>query len=241
MLTLWKRSKKILTFEDFKTFSTYRFSILQTNSMTHVLQVTLEEMYNGTQKGLIIKRRVVCDACYGMFPAADGCHKCNGRKTITSRNDLLVQVRRGTKHGHKITYEGDGNHQPNKLPGDVVVQFEQIDHRTFERRQDNLWMEMKLSLTESILGFDRLVTTLDNRRIRIRSRPGEVIQHMDLKCVHGKGMPLFRNPERNGNLIIRFLVDIPRRFPLRGAFKYEAYRQRTNMVSFIHTHSISLK
>lgn len=43
------------------------------------LEVTLEEVYNGTTKFINYKRRVPCDSCFGIGGKEDVCHTCHGK------------------------------------------------------------------------------------------------------------------------------------------------------------------
>jgi len=43
------------------------------------------------------------------------------------------------------------------------------------------------------------------------SCPGEVIKHHDLRIIQGEGMPVYRNQDQRGDLIIQFQVDFPER------------------------------
>ena len=45
--------------------------------------------------------------------------------------------------------------------------------------------------------------------LSIATGPGEVISHLDTKCVQGKGMPFFKESMYHGNLYIKFEVEFP--------------------------------
>lgn len=44
-------------------------------------------------------------------------------------------------------------------------------------------MEKEITLIEALTGLELVITHLDGRKIRIKSKPGEVIKHDDLKTV----------------------------------------------------------
>ncbi|CAB4067695.1 DNAJA4 [Lepeophtheirus salmonis] len=45
----------------------------------------------------------------------------------------------------------------------------------------------------------------------IQITPGEVIDNEDIKCVYGEGMPTYKDPFTKGNLIIQFIVTLPKK------------------------------
>jgi len=55
------------------------------------------------------------------------------------------------------------------IPGDVVFELEQTKHKIFERRGDNLFMKMKLTLKEALLGFKKEIPHLDGRTIELET------------------------------------------------------------------------
>ena len=74
-------------------------------------------------------------------------------------------------------------------------------------------MCMDIQLVEALCGFQKPVSTLDNRTIVITSHPGQIVKHGDIKCVLNEGMPIYCRPYEKGRLIIEFKVN-----PLRMAF-----------------------
>lgn len=153
-----------------------------------------------------------CELFWGKGEAViseDRCGNCKGRKTVPDQSILIVKVKRGTRHGQKIIYKGEGTQEPNMRPGDVIVILEAIEHPTFKREGDDLVMTMPLDLVESLCGFEKVVTLLDKRQIRIGSPRGKVVQSSDVKYLAGEGMPKYKNPTERGRLIIQFEVNLP--------------------------------
>ncbi|XP_074424370.1 dnaJ homolog subfamily A member 1-like [Larus michahellis] len=70
-------------------------------------------------------------------------------------------------------------------------------------------MCMDIQLAEALCGFQKPITTLDNRTIIVTSHPGQTIKHGDIKCVLNEGMPIYRRPYEKGRLIIEFKVNFP--------------------------------
>ena len=70
-------------------------------------------------------------------------------------------------------------------------------------------MCMDIQLVEALCGFQKPISTLDNRTIVITSHPGQIVKHGDIKCVLNEGMPIYHRPYEKGRLIIEFKVNFP--------------------------------
>ncbi|OTF78731.1 dnaJ-like protein subfamily A member 1-like protein [Euroglyphus maynei] len=79
-----------------------------------------------------------------------------------------------------------------------------------------------VSPQSSLCGFQKTITTLDNRTLLITSYPGEVVKHGAIKYIAGEGMPTYRNPFEKGKLIINFAVDFPEKIDPTIVPKLEA-------------------
>ena len=110
---------------------------------------------------------------------------------------------------HKFRFEGDGDHEPDKEPGDVIIQLEQKPHDLFQRHGIDLSMKMDLSLSESLCGMKKVIKTLDNREIVIHTKPGEIIKHGAIKQISEEGFPTYKDPFNKGRLLIVFNVEFP--------------------------------
>ncbi|GAB2274534.1 hypothetical protein Dimus_009301 [Dionaea muscipula] len=69
----------------------------------HPLKVSLEDLYIGITKKLLLSRNVVCSKC------------------------------KGIQHGQKITFPGEADEAPDTITGDVVFVLQQKDHPRFKR------------------------------------------------------------------------------------------------------------
>lgn len=106
----------------------------------------------------------------------------------------------GMKDGQKIVFHGEGDQEPGKQPGDLIVVLEQQKHPRFtrwhtvffwvqtnrtaalfwtllsavDRMGGDLVVSMELQLVEALCGFKKPLQTLDNRTLLITSHPGDV-------------------------------------------------------------------
>ena len=64
-------------------------------------------------------------------------------------------------NGEKIVYERQGEQVPDMLQGDIIIVLKQQPHNLFKRVQNNLYMNMDISLKEALFGYERKVKHLD--------------------------------------------------------------------------------
>lgn len=157
--------------------------------------------------------QTVCNDCGGQgkkIALKDRCKTCEGNKVVKNSKVLEVHIDKGMVDNQRIPFIGEADQDPSYEPGDINVILEQKDHEVFKRSNTiNLIMNMKITLTEALCGFQKSITTLDGRNLVITVYPGEVIKHGEIKFIVGEGMPTYKNPFEKGKLIIQFTVDFP--------------------------------
>jgi len=156
------------------------------------LPLTLEEVYRGAVKKLIVSKKVL---------------KEDGVTTETVNKVLTVKIPPGTPHGMQFSFPGEGDQGCKIQPADVCFVAEIQPHPDFEREGDNLVMTAKLTLGESLCGSKIPVKTLDGRFFTVMSV--HMIYPGSEKVIAGEGLPLLGEPERKGDLLIRFNVKYP--------------------------------
>jgi DnaJ-class molecular chaperone len=147
------------------------------HNLKYELEVSLEEMYYGiTDKTVTISTP-------------------NGPKTVK------VDIPSGTVSGSSIVLSGVLDSVQNATPGDIIFIVRQKQHKMFTRRGHDLAMELRISLSEAICGFQKEIQLLDGRIVRISS-PCEMSMHLeedsesptvictgDVHVLKGYGMP----------------------------------------------------
>lgn len=162
--------------------------------------------------GMVSQMQSMCTDCRGQgerINPKDRCKTCEGRKVVKDRKILEVHVDKGMEDGQKVVFAGEGDQEPGLDPGDIIIVLDEKEHEIFRRVNNDLTMQMHISLVEALCGFQKPIKTLDDRTIVISAIPGEVIKNADVKCVMGEGMPQYKNPFEKGRLLIQFMVDFP--------------------------------
>jgi DnaJ family protein A protein 2 len=104
------------------------------------------------------------------------CKTCNGKKIKKENKKLSVEIDKGAPNGEKYNIHGEGDEVPDVEPGDVIVQIREKKHKIFSRKGADLFMDKEITLVEALTGVEFVVTHLDNKKIRIKNNPGDVIK-----------------------------------------------------------------
>merc|ERR1712146_741742 len=117
-------------------------------SITHTLNVPLEDIYTGTTKRVKISVNRV---------SAGG--KVSTEKTIP--------IKPGYKDGTKITFEREGEEESGKDPGDITFVIQAKPHDKYTRDGDDLIYSCDVTLEEALSGVNRIIRTLDGRQLHM--------------------------------------------------------------------------
>ncbi|CAI9761775.1 unnamed protein product [Fraxinus pennsylvanica] len=130
-------------------------------------------------------------------------------KPSTIEEILAITIKPGWKNGTKITFPDKGNHEPFASPGDLIFVVDEKPHPIFKRNGNDLVVNQKISLLDALTGKTLNLTTLDGRDLTITVsdivKPGHEI------VIQNEGMPMSKEPGKNGNLKIKFDVKFPSR------------------------------
>ena len=168
--------------------------------------------------GMVQQSQMPCSACRGAgktMSEKDKCRECRGRKVVKERKLLEVHIEKGMKHNQKIVFHGEADEAPGTIPGDIIFLVQEKEHEVFTRKNNDLFMEKTLSLTEALVGYCFLFTHLDGRVIKCENaKQGEVVKPGDIRMIQEEGMPIHGSPFTKGRLFIVFKVA----FPASGTF-----------------------
>jgi molecular chaperone DnaJ len=118
----------------------------------------------------------------------------------------MVAIPAGVDNGTQIRLAGEG--QPGSFGGPNGNLFIEVDvqpHAFFERRQNDIILNLSINSAQATLGADIEVPTVDgkvNVKVPSGTQPGKVI------TLRGKGVPHLKSSSRGDQRII-ITVDIP--------------------------------
>lgn len=124
----------------------------------------------------------------------------NGRKRE-------VIIPRGARTGTKVRVAEAISSAPNQPKSDLYLVIEVADDPRFERKDDDLYTDVKIDLFTAVLGGEVTVPTLAGNvllSIPPGTQPGQTFR------LSRKGMPHLKNPDTYGDLYVKVSVQIPR-------------------------------
>ena len=161
-----------------------------------------------------------CPSCSGTGTVIDNpCPSCGGKGTQQKRRKIKVTIPAGVDNGKRITIPGQGDAGTNGgQSGDLVIVLHVGSHKYFERSGQDLYCAVPISITQAALGAEIFITTLDDRKIKLKVPAGT--QHGKLLRLKEEGVP-YTNSSRKGDLYIKLLVKVPTRISNKAKSLYE--------------------
>jgi molecular chaperone DnaJ len=150
-----------------------------------------------------------CPACGGAGQViGDPCTSCRGETRVVKELKLNVKVPPGVESGTRIRYTGEGDAGRFGGPkGDLYVVLGVREHEFFEREGYNLHCAVPISFPQAALGAEIEIPGVSGPvKLKI---PDGTQSGKELR-VRGGGVP-FLNEKGKGDLIVRVVVEIPRK------------------------------
>jgi molecular chaperone DnaJ len=154
----------------------------------------------------IFQTQAVCHTCHGKGQMAEKeCTHCNGNGFTSSRTKLSVKIPAGIDNGNHLRLEGKGNEGQHGT-GDLFIVILVEAHDVFKRDEEDVYAEIPISFTESALGANVEVPTLNGKaelKIPSGTQTGTIFK------MKGKGIKRL-NSESFGDEYIKVIVDTPK-------------------------------
>jgi molecular chaperone DnaJ len=159
-----------------------------------------------TQQGFFTLSRT-CPQCAGMGQVIkEPCHICHGEGRVRQEKVLGIKIPAGVDDGMRLRVTGEG--EAGILggpPGDLYVILKVREHAFFERRGNDLYCAIPLSVAQAALGTEIKVPTLHGQE---RLRIPEGTQTGSVFRVRGMGLPNLEG-RGQGDLYISIHVVVP--------------------------------
>ena len=134
------------------------------------------------------------------------CDECNGQGEVQRERKILLNVPKGIDNGQIIPLRGEGEVGINGgPPGDLLVVIHLANHELFERHENDLFYNAKISFPQAALGAEIEVPTI-NDSTTLKVPPGT--QHGDERRLRGEGVP-YLNSYGTGDLVVKLIVETP--------------------------------
>ena len=151
--------------------------------------------------------RSTCPYCKGTGTTYEKtCQNCHGRGKVTNRKTITITVPAGIDSENRLRIAGKGGAGSNGGPnGDLYIEFTVKEHELYQRSDDDIYIELPLTITEATLGTKKEVPTIYGNvdlTIPAGTQSGEKMR------LRGKGIENV-STKRKGDMYVITKVIIP--------------------------------
>ncbi|OLB96213.1 MAG: hypothetical protein AUH30_13225 [Candidatus Rokubacteria bacterium 13_1_40CM_68_15] len=124
------------------------------------VEITLEEAFSGARKTFTMEMEEPCPTCHGAGNVGGKpCTTCGGTGWQRGRRQLDVKIPAGVKTGQRVRVAGEGTGAAGGR-GDLYLAVTVAPHPLFERKGDDIHLELPITAPEAALGANVEVPTL---------------------------------------------------------------------------------
>jgi len=136
------------------------------------------------------------------------CDDCPNVKFVSEEHNLEVEIEPGMMDGMEHKFHSEGEPHMDGDAGDLILQIRTYPNQQFERRGDDLYTNVTISLVDALQGFEMDIEHLDGHKVHVSREkitwPGARIRKK------GEGMPNYENNNLFGTMYITFDVAFPK-------------------------------
>ena len=172
-----------------------RTSLRKGQDLQSTIEINLREAYAGTQRSIRLQK---------------------GNKT----RKVNVKIPKGIKNGGKIRLAGEGGPGSGGGPnGDLYLTVNVSKHNIFERKDNDLYIEVPVTIKEAYFGGKIDIPTFDGKvdmKLPKRIQSGRTLR------LKGKGMPGLKGGS-NGNLYVKTRIVFPEKMNSKQKKQFEQF------------------
>ena len=153
--------------------------------------------------------KTTCPDCKGLGKTYKRkCSECHGQGKVTRNKKITINIPAGINTGDRLRVSGKGNPGTNGGDnGDLYLEFIVEEHDYYIRDNDDIYLEVPLTLPEAILGCKKTIPTLyGNLKLNISAGTNSG----DKQRIKGKGIDN-KYRKRKGDMFVIFKVYSPKR------------------------------
>lgn len=155
----------------------------------------------------VFQTQTACHECDGAGKIfKEVCPKCNGIGYVKAKKDIEVTIPEGVDTGYQLRISGKGNTGVNGGPnGDIYLEFKVRPHELFAREDEDIFLNVPLTITETILGCKKEIPTLTGNvilEVKAGTQSGNQVK------LKGKGIKRV-NALGKGNMYVTYEVITP--------------------------------
>jgi len=161
-----------------------------------------------TQVSGKMRFQVTCARCGGTGHQRTVCRNCGGEGRVQKMETLEVRIPPGAYSGSRVRVAGRGNAGiGGGPPGDLYIVTKVAPHPFFDRRGDDLYTVVPITVSEASLGAKVEVPTIDGRaqvRIPPATNSGKKLR------LREKGAPSAKQAGKRGDQIVEVQIVVPK-------------------------------
>jgi len=171
------------------------------------IELGLRDAFEGGVKSLTVEVEDLCPRCGGTGTVDNRiCPRCHGTGRVREKKKLEVTIPRGVREGQRIRLAGQGMSGVAGGPrGDLLLAVHITPDPQYERRGDDLYVDLPVSIYDLVLGA----------QVRVPTMTGDVTmtipagtQNNKTLRLTGKGMPRVRGGG-SGDEYVRLIGQLP--------------------------------
>ncbi|MCM8818822.1 MAG: molecular chaperone DnaJ [Candidatus Omnitrophica bacterium] len=164
-----------------------------------------------------------CPKCKGEGEIlSDPCPNCRGQGRVRNMHKILVKIPAGIENGMSLRLKGEGDIGPNKGErGDLYVTVLIEKDSLFERKGEDIYIEVPITPSQAVLGDEIEVPTL-REKIKVKIPPGT--QNGDILRIKNFGLPKLYGHGK-GDLMIKIKILIPKRISRQQQILYQQLKE----------------
>jgi molecular chaperone DnaJ len=149
-----------------------------------------------------------CSDCEGTGRRRQPCSLCNGKGVTPKTEQVKVRIPPGVDTGSRVRIPKKGHGgRLGAEPGDLYILTNVGKHRFLERKGDNIYITVPITVPEAALGTKIEVPTVEGKaqlKIPSGTESGQKFR------VRERGFPSLRNPKLRGDQFVEVKITLPR-------------------------------
>jgi molecular chaperone DnaJ len=173
-----------------------------------------------------MQTQTTCNVCQGAGKMIDQRPSDSDAQGLKRQEEVIeIDIPAGVEEGMQLSVTGKGNAGPfNGVPGDLIVQIEEVEHAELKRDSENLHYEAHINFVDAVLGESIEIPTV-NGKAKIKIDPGT--QSGKVLRLKGKGLPILQR-YGHGDLFVHINVWTPKKVSKEEREILEKLRQSEN-------------
>ncbi|MHC4952419.1 MAG: molecular chaperone DnaJ [Planctomycetota bacterium] len=154
--------------------------------------------------------RTTCGRCRGSGEVIDTpCPRCGGTARVPEKRKVTVTIPAGVEDGMQLRLSGEGEAGPiGGARGDLYCEIHVKPHQLYQRRGDDILLEVPLGYAQVALGTEIDVPTLRGKSTLTVPKG---TQPMTVLRMRGLGLPRL-DGYGVGDQLVRVIVEVPKKF-----------------------------